>query len=312
MESRIIDIVNEMRSSVVSIITTRLMVDEWLNATPVRGGLGTGFFIDNKHVVTANHVVQDATELVVVTPEGDEYEGELLGRDPEFDAALIRVEGARSVKSVRLGDSDKLKVGGQMVIAIGYPLGLLGEPTVTLGGVVSAIGRSIRTPVGVLEGLIQTDAAINPGGNSGGPLLNLDGEVVGMNTAIIAGAQGIGFAVPINLVKLTIDEILKFGRVVRPRLGIYGVDLSKPMAKYFRLPVEKGGVLVVGGVLPGSPADDAGIRQGDVITAIDDEELSSIVQLKVHLARRFIEGNRVFDLTVVRGGRTRYRIKVSI
>ncbi len=284
------------------------MVDEWLNATPVRG-LGTGFFIDNKHVVTANHVVQDATELVVVTPDGDEYEGELLGRDPEFDAALIRVEGARSVKSVKLGDSDKLKVGGQMVIAIGYPLGLLGEPTVTLG-VISAIGRSIRTPMGVLEGLIQTDAAINPG-NSGGPLLNLDGEVVGMNTAIIAGAQGgIGFAVPINLVKLTIDEILKFGRVVRPRLGIYGVDLSKPMARYFRLPVDRG-VLVVG-VLPGSPpADDAGLRQGDVITAIDDEELSSIVQLKVHLARRFIEGNRVFDLTVVRG-RTRYRIKVSI
>ena len=305
IESRIVDIVNEMKSSVVSIITTRLMVDEWLNATPVRG-LGTGFFIDDKHVITANHVVQDAAELIVVTPEGDEYEGELLGRDPEFDTALIRVEGVKSIKSVSLGDSDKLKVG-QMVIAIGYPLGLLGEPTVTLG-VVSAISRSIRTPVGVLEGLIQTDAAINPG-NSGGPLLNLDGEVVGMNTAIIAGAQGIGFAVPINLVKLTIDEILRFGKVIRPRLGIYGVDLSKPMAKYFRIPAERG-VLVVG-VLPGSPADDAGIRQGDVITAIDNEELTSIVQLKMHLARKFIEGNRTFELSVVRG-RTRYRIKVSI
>lgn len=305
IESRITDIVNEMRSSVVSIITTRLMVDEWLNATPVRG-VGTGFFIDNDHVVTANHVVQDATELIVITPSGDEYDGELLGRDPEFDAALIRVGNARSVKSVKLGDSDKLKVG-QMVIAMGYPLGLLGEPTVTLG-VISATSRSIRTPVGVLEGLIQTDAAINPG-NSGGPLLNLDGEVIGMNTAIIAGAQGIGFAVPINLVKLTIDEILRFGRIVRPRLGIYGIDLNKPMAKYFKLPVDRG-VLVVG-IVPGSPADDAGIRQGDVITAIDDEELSSIVQLKVHLTKRFIEGVNTFDLTVTRG-RTRYRIKVSI
>lgn len=306
IESKVVNMVESIRPSVVSIITTRLMVDEWLNATPIRG-LGTGFFIDEMHIVTANHVVQGASELIIVTPDGEEYEGELLGADPEFDTALVRVRGGvGSAKPVKLGDSDNLKVG-QLVIAVGYPLGLLGEPTVTLG-VISAIGRSIRTPVGVLEGLIQTDAAINPG-NSGGPLLNLDGEVIGINTAIIAGAQGIGFAIPINLAKLSIEEILKFGRVIRPRLGIYGVDVNKPMAKYFRLSVDKG--VLVAGVVPGSPADDAGIRQGDVITAIDDEELNSTAQLKVHLAKRFIEGNRVFSLTLVRG-RTRYRIRVEL
>ncbi|MFB6469914.1 MAG: S1C family serine protease [Vulcanisaeta sp. AZ3] len=306
IESKVVNMVESIRPSVVSIITTRLMVDEWLNATPIRG-LGTGFFIDEMHIVTANHVVQGASELIIVTPDGEEYEGELLGADPEFDTALVRVRGGvGSAKPVKLGDSDNLKVG-QLVIAVGYPLGLLGEPTVTLG-VISAISRSIRTPVGVLEGLIQTDAAINPG-NSGGPLLNLDGEVIGINTAIIAGAQGIGFAIPINLAKLSIEEILKFGRVIRPRLGIYGVDVNKPMAKYFRLSVDKG--VLVAGVVPGSPSDDAGIRQGDVITAIDDEELNSTAQLKVHLAKRFIEGNRVFSLTLVRG-RTRYRIRVEL
>jgi Trypsin-like serine proteases, typically periplasmic, contain C-terminal PDZ domain len=116
IESRIIDIVEGVRSSVVSIITTRLMVDEWLNATPMKG-LGTGFFIDDKHIITANHVVQGAAELSVVTPDGEEYEAELLGTDPEFDTALIRTRGIGSVKPVRLGDSDKLRVG-QMVLAV--------------------------------------------------------------------------------------------------------------------------------------------------------------------------------------------------
>ncbi|WP_069806417.1 S1C family serine protease [Vulcanisaeta thermophila] len=298
-------IVDEVKPSVVSIITRRLEVDDWLNVTPAMG-VGTGFFIDEEHVLTANHVIQGASELTVITSDGDEHPGEVLGADPEFDTAILRVRGVRA-KPVALGDSDKLRVG-EPVIAIGYPLGLLGEPTVTLG-VISAIGRTIRTPDGItLEGLIQTDAAINPG-NSGGPLLNLDGEVVGINTAIIMGAQGIGFAVPINLAKLSVDEILRYGRIIRPRLGIYGTNLTKPMARYYRIAVDKG-VLVVR-VLAGSPADDAGIRPGDVITHIDDTELTSVFQLRIYLARKFMEGQRSFVVTIVRG-RTRYKLKVEL
>jgi len=306
IEDRIISVVDSARSSVVGIVTPRgVVIDEWLNAIPMRG-FGTGFLVSNDVVVTANHVVQNLESVEVMSPGGDVTVGEVVGADPEYDVALVRARGLSGARPIVLGDSDKLRVG-EVVLAMGYPLGLLDQPTVTMG-VISAVGRTISTPVGVMEGLIQTDAAINPG-NSGGPLINLRGEVVGMNTAIVMGAQGIGFAVPINLVKLVIEEITRFGRVIKPRLGIYGTEISRSLSRYYRLGTDKG-ILVVK-VLPGSPADDVGIRQGDVIIAIDDVELGSVTQLKIYVTKKYIEGVREFNLTLMRG-RTRYRLRVEL
>ncbi len=286
-------IVNKVSSSIVAIVTAGAVVDEWLNVIPIRG-FGTGFAVDKHYVATAAHVVSQLGEVTVITSDGDLFETEVIGTDPEVDTAVLRVDG--ELNPVKLGDSDKLMVG-EPVIAVGYPLGLMNQPTATFG-IVSALGRTIRTGEIMLEGLIQTDAAINPG-NSGGPLVNLDGEVVGINTAIIAGAQNIGFAIPINLAKLSISELISKGVVEKPRIGIYGVDINKVLARQYRLPVDKG-VLVVS-VQPYSPADEAGLRRGDVITSIDDVELSSIIRLKTYLYTKYIEGKREFRLRVIRG-----------
>lgn len=296
-------IVNKVSSSIVAIVTAGAVVDEWLNVIPIRG-FGTGFAVDKHYVATAAHVVSQLGEVTVITSDGDLFETEVIGTDPEVDTAVLRVDG--ELNPVKLGDSDKLMVG-EPVIAVGYPLGLMNQPTATFG-IVSALGRTIRTGEIMLEGLIQTDAAINPG-NSGGPLVNLDGEVVGINTAIIAGAQNIGFAIPINLAKLSISELISKGVVEKPRIGIYGVDINKVLARQYRLPVDKG-VLVVS-VQPYSPADEAGLRRGDVITSIDDVELSSIIRLKTYLYTKYIEGKREFRLRVIRG-RKSMTIDVSL
>jgi S1-C subfamily serine protease len=289
-------IVNKVSSSIVAIVTAGAVVDEWLNVIPIRG-FGTGFAVDRHYVATASHVVSQLGEVTVVTSDGDLLETELVGADPEVDTAVLRVDG--ELNPIKLGDSDKIMVG-EPVIAIGYPLGLMNQPTATFG-IVSALGRTIRTGEIMLEGLIQTDAAINPG-NSGGPLVNLDGEVVGINTAIIAGAQNIGFAIPINLARLSINELISKGVVEKPRIGIYGIDINRILARQYRLPVDRG-VLVVS-VQPYSPADEAGLRRGDVITSIDDVELSSIVRLKTYLYSRYVEGKREFKLRVIRGRKT--------
>ena len=289
-------VVNKVSSSIVAIMTAGAVIDEWLNVVPIRG-FGTGFAVDKHYVATASHVVSQPGEVSVVTSDGDLLEAEVVGADPEVDTAVLRVDG--DLTPIKLGDSDKLMVG-EPVIAIGYPLGLMNQPTATFG-IVSALGRTIKVGEIMLEGLIQTDAAINPG-NSGGPLVNLDGEVVGINTAIVAGAQNIGFAVPINLAKLSINDLMSRGYVRKPRIGISGVDVNRVLARQYRLPVDRG-VLVVH-VQPYSPAEEAGLRRGDVITSIDDVELTSIVKLKTYLYSRYAEGKREFKLRLIRGRRT--------
>ncbi len=296
MRDLIPGVVNKVSPSIVAIMTAGAVIDEWLNVVPIRG-FGTGFAVDRHYVATASHVVSQPGEVSIVTSDGDLLEAEVVGTDPEVDTAVLRVDG--DLTPIKLGDSDKLMVG-EPVIAIGYPLGLMNQPTATFG-IVSALGRTIRVGEVMLEGLIQTDAAINPG-NSGGPLVNLDGEVVGINTAIVAGAQNIGFAVPMNLARLSINDLISKGYVRKPRIGIYGVDVNRVLARQYKLPVDKG-VLVVH-VQPYSPAEEAGLRRGDVITNIDDVELTSIVKLKTYLYSRYAEGKREFKLGLIRGRRT--------
>ena len=223
--------------------------------------LGSGFIIDEKgYIVTNNHVIEAADEIQVRLEDGKEYDAEIIGRDPNTDIALIRVSAAASLPAVQFGDSDALAVG-EWVVAIGNPFGL--DHTVT-AGIVSAKGRVIGS--GPYDDFIQTDASINPG-NSGGPLIDLKGRVVGINTAIISSAQGIGFAVPINLAKGIITQLREDGEVTRGWLGVAIQDITPEMADYYGVE-KKAGVLVTE-VFEGDPAALSGIRPRDVIISIN-------------------------------------------
>jgi S1-C subfamily serine protease len=229
-----------------------------------RGGEGSGVIIREDGVILTNaHVVGNARTVEVVLGDGRTLTGEVLGGDPSIDIAVVRVQET-GLPAAGLGDSDRLEVG-QTAIAIGNPFGL--DRTLTTG-VISAVNRS---PRGLeLEGLIQTDAAINPG-NSGGPLLDSSGRVVGVNTAVLrprgVGAEGLGFAVPINLAADVADQLLTTGRVVRAFVGIGYDDVTPPLARQFQLPVEQG--IIILQVQPGSPADAAGLQPRDIITRIE-------------------------------------------
>ncbi len=238
--------------------------------------LGSGFLIDEQgYIVTNNHVIEDADQIKVILADDKEFDGELIGRDPKTDLALIKIKGAENIRPLKIGDSDKLKVG-TWVVAIGSPFGL--EQTVT-AGIVSAKGRIIGS--GPYDDFIQTDASINPG-NSGGPLLNMDGEVVGINTAIIASGQGIGFAIPINLAKGIIDQLKDKGEVTRGWLGVGIQDLTPELAEYYGLSVEKG--VLVTQVFEGDPADKAGIQVNDIILSVDDKSVSTGRELSSMIA----------------------------
>ncbi|MGE0470141.1 MAG: Do family serine endopeptidase [Nitrospira sp.] len=229
---------------------------------PNASGSGSGLIVDSEgHIVTNNHVVGDATEIEVRLSDKTKLIAHVIGKDPDTDLALLKVSAGRPLISARFGDSTSVKVG-QWVLAVGNPFGL--DQTVTLG-VVSGIGRE-NINLSRYENFIQTDASINPG-NSGGPLFNLRGEVIGINTAIINFAQGIGFAIPSNMAKQVIEQLLVKGKVVRGWLGVGIQPLTAELAKKFGV-IEGGGVLV-NEVFEKDPAALAGIQPGDVIVRIN-------------------------------------------
>src|SRR6266508_3011534 len=223
-----------------------------------RPGLGSGVIFDKRGLVLTNfHVIKGADEITVKLSDKREYRGQILGIDPKTDLAVIRFQPDHELTVATLGNSEALRVG-EWAIAIGNPFGL--DQTVTVG-VISATGRS-DVGVATYENFIQTDASINPG-NSGGPLLNLKGEVVGINTAIVAAGQGIGFAIPINMVKRVVDQLVDKGKVVRGWIGVSLQPLSPELAQSLGLDGNQGAV--VGSTITGSPAAQAGLQQGDVI-----------------------------------------------
>jgi serine protease Do len=258
----------------------------------------SGFiFREDGYVVTNNHVVTDADEIVVRLPDETEYPAEVVGTDPNTDIAILKIDDG-DLPVVRLGDSDAIKVG-DWAIAIGNPFGRL-EGSVTVG-VISAKGRSALNIMGgtpALQDFIQTDASINFG-NSGGPLVNIRGEAVGMNTAINPLGQGIGFAIPINMVKHVASEIIEFGKVSWGYMGILPQEIDKDLAD--ALDVEPKTGILVGSVVEGSPADKAGMRRRDIIVELDGERVSGDVDdFRLSVAEKGM-GKEV-DVVVLRDG----------
>ena len=246
-----------------------------------RGGAGSGFvFTPDGLILTNSHVVHGAQTLAVLTPQGLKLDAHLIGDDPHTDLALLKVDPRSPLATVALGSAAALKVG-QLVVAIGNPMGF--ESTVT-AGVVSALGRSLRSTTGrLIDDVIQTDAALNPG-NSGGPLLDTSGRVVGVNTAIIAGAQGICFATSIDTARSVVTELLRHGRVRRASLGIAAQNASLPRRYVHFFSLSADSAVRVMEVTPDGPAARAGIEQGDLLVELDGTPCLSIDHLHRQLS----------------------------
>ncbi|MEM2872998.1 MAG: trypsin-like peptidase domain-containing protein [Halobacteria archaeon] len=289
----VVSAVEKISPSVVNISTVRLLRDYFLHVHPVKG-IGSGVIINSKgYIVTNHHVIAGSDRIDVTLTDGRKLSGKLVGADASSDIAIVKVD-EEGLPSAELGDSDRLKVG-QFVIAIGNPFALVGGPTVTTG-VVSALNRNIQVENHVYESLIQTDAAINPG-NSGGPLLDSDGRVIGISTAMVPFAQGIGFAIPINFVKRIVDELISYGRVIRPWLGVIGMSVTDEMASYYELPVKAG--VIVARVIHGSPAHKVGILEGDLIVRINDASVKTIQDLQKSIQKKKV-GDKV-EVELIRG-----------
>ena len=295
-EDIIVNAVGNVSKSVVNIASVRMIQDQLFRVFPVEG-VGSGVITDERcHVLTNNHVVDEAERLKITLTDGRVFNGKVIGTDEATDLAVVKLDSSESLPFAALGDSDDLKIG-QIVIAIGNPFGLTGGPTVT-AGIVSSLNRKIQFENGTLE-LIQTDAAINPG-NSGGPLINTRGEVIAINTAKMPYAHGIGFAVPISIAKSVMMELIQNGRVInRPWIGISYVKITRQLALYYRLPTTEG--VLIAQVEPNSPADDAGLRKGDIIEEVDGKRIDDTQEISLKVRKKNI--NDKLMLTINRYGR---------
>jgi serine protease Do len=287
-EDLIANAAERVSKSTVNIASVKMVQDQLFRIFPVEG-VGSGVIIDqNGYILTNNHVIDDAKQLKVTLTDGQMLNGKVIGKDELTDLAVVKAEGISTDESdvlpyAHLGNSDDLKIG-QVVIAIGNPFGLTGGPTVT-AGIISSLNRNIQFENGMLE-LIQTDAAINPG-NSGGPLVNTKGEVIAINTAKMPYAHGIGFAVPINIAKSIMNELIQNGRVTnRPWIGIASIKITKQLAHYYQLPVVDG--VLIAQVEPYSPADDAGLRKGDIIEEIDSNRINDPSQVSSQVRKKHV------------------------
>jgi S1-C subfamily serine protease len=292
-EEAIINAVGKVNKSVVNIASVRLMQDQLFRVFPVQG-VGSGIILDNKgHILTNNHVIDDTERLRVTFGDSKQANAKTIGKDEATDLAVVKAEpielysnNEMNFQPAVLGDSDELRVG-QIVMAVGNPFGLTGAPTVT-AGIISSLNRNVQFENGILE-LVQTDAAINPG-NSGGPLINTRGEVVAINTAKIPYGQGIGFAVPINMVKSILAELIEDGHT-RPWLGISTIKIDPKIARYYRLPIVEGALIV--NVEPYSPAENAGLRRGDIIEEVDGNRIQNPSQISSYIGQKKKASDRV-------------------
>ncbi|MEX2090697.1 MAG: trypsin-like peptidase domain-containing protein [Candidatus Paceibacterota bacterium] len=324
-----IDAVKKVAPSVVSIVISKYLpkikgvygmpglpfgnpfmfrdIEDEGNKEKVKVGGGSGFIVHPDGLILTNkHVVFDTdAEYMVLMMDGQEYPAKVLSRDPINDIAVIKIN-ATNMPTVRLGNSSKLELG-QTVIAIGNALGLFSN-TVSKG-IISGLSRSISAALGTggemehLRGVLQTDVAINQG-NSGGPLINLNGEAVGINTAIIFGAQNIGFSIPINWAKVDVEDIIKHGRIIKPYIGLNYVMLDKKLQKQYSLPVGNGALVIrdhrpgAEAIIPDSPADKAGLKENDIITELNGEQVLEGMDLR-DMLQKYGVGSEI-ELSVLR------------
>jgi S1-C subfamily serine protease len=283
--SAVIGVVDRVGPAVVQIGVTKAVGGRGFGgAARIAEGAGSGvIFTPDGYILTNSHVVDGAQRLTVTMADGHDVPAELVGNDPDTDIAVVRIarRADAALPIARLGDSDRLRVG-QLVVAIGSPIGL--QSTVT-AGIVSALHRTLPGYGGTLiEDIIQTDAAVNPG-NSGGPLVNARGEVVGINVAMVQGAQGLSFSIPINTVNWVASRLMRDGEVRRAVIGIAGQHIAFPQSLRRVFHVESETVVQVVQVVAGGPADRAGIRPRDLIYQVEDQPVKTVVDLRRHLER---------------------------